>query len=53
MKLLSRGDKVKVHGIVTRIVDKKGMVDVAIKGSEREASVRMNVEDVKRRLWGR
>ena len=53
MKLFNRGDRVKLYGIVMRIVDKKGMVDVAIKGSERTASVRMCEEDVKRRIWGR
>ena len=51
---MKRGDDVKLYGEITRMVDKKGMVDVKIVGSERTSSVRMNAKDVKKRFrWGK
>jgi len=51
---VKRDDSVKLYGKITRMVDKKGMVDVRIDGSERTSSVRMKVEGVKKKFrWGR
>jgi len=53
---VKKNEKVRLEGRITRIIDRKGMVDVRIHGMEADKSVRVYVADILRKKifgWGK